>query len=91
MDKDTQAIQNKIQNELKLYKATQKGKQRFLKDNYATSKPDILNIIHSVQLFVLCLSDLSKVISKRQMLDAQMSENKSVLEELNGMTTENKV
>lgn len=37
------------------------------------------------------VSDLSKVISKRQMLDAQLSENKSVLEELNKMNTENKV
>lgn len=37
------------------------------------------------------LADLSKVISKRQMLDAQLSENKSVLEELTGMNSDNKV
>lgn len=37
------------------------------------------------------LLDLSKVISKRQMLDAQLSENKSVIEELNSMNSENKV
>lgn len=28
MDKDSQAIQNKMQNEVKLYKATQKGENR---------------------------------------------------------------
>lgn len=80
MDKEVEEIQKTMQTELDAYKATQKGKFLVL-NNYFNE---------SMEIIILDI-DFQKLIHQRQLLDGQLSENKSVQEELNLLNESNKV
>lgn len=78
METKTAQIQKKLQVELDSFKATQKGKTEVLSD--------LAEVIKKMFSFLRISPDYSKMVQQRQLLDGQLNENKSVLEELNKLS-----
>lgn len=81
---ETQAaqIQKKLQIELDSFKATQKGEFPLL----SPLKRIFRLTVSKCFSFSIFLADYSKMVQQRQLLDGQLNENKSVLDELNKLT-----
>lgn len=98
MDKDSAAIQKKLQSELDIFKASQKGKFR-LKINFVRLRNLIKNVWEHIfcwlsatfLLFLFFITDFTKFVQQRQVLDGQLTENKHVMDELNILGPDSKV
>lgn len=107
MDSENKETDKRIQSEVDLFKTLQKGKISWKKQYFRSCGTKWTNwnlrvgdeVSHSfpsqfpnlVLFFWFGFSDFSKLVQQRELLDGQLNENKTVLEELNILSSDNQV